>query len=137
MPLAIATVAVVALSWFASTWWRADRSYQLAVEGSDVLAQPDSSSAEQTRALNSTLKAFRDAAKQNTIESRYPLTEATFQLGVLAAANALNTDNVAGAGSRRRACSRSAIDRGPRDPVPLVELRPTARATPRAVPGQW
>ncbi len=57
---------------------------------------PDAPPAEQTRALTSTLKAFRDASKQNTIESRYPLTEATFELGVLAAANALNTENIEG-----------------------------------------
>ena len=118
VPLGIATVVVLALSWFASTWWRADRSYQLAVEGSNILAQPDVSSAEQTRALNSTLKAFRDAAKQNTIESRYPLTEATFQLGVLAAANTLNTENVQ-ALDQTKGLLQNAIDRGPRDPVSL------------------
>jgi O-antigen ligase len=119
LPLGIATVVVLALSWFGSTWWRADRSYQYAVEGSAVLAQPDSSSAEQTRALNSTLKAFRDAARQNTIESRYPLTEATFQLGVLAAANALNTDNVQ-ALDQTKDLLQDAVDRGPRDPVSLA-----------------
>jgi hypothetical protein len=117
-PLAIATVVVLGVSWFASTWWRADRSYQLAVEGSAALAQPDASSAEQTSALNSTLEAFRDASKQNSIESRYPLTEATFQLSVLAAANALNTDNVQ-ALEQTKGLLQSAIDRAPRDPVPL------------------
>ncbi len=109
-----------------------DRSYQLAVEGSAVLAQPDSSSAEQTRALNSTLKAFHDAAKQNTIESRYPLTEATFQLGVLAAANALNTDNVAGARSDEGLAPKCDRSRTPRSGL-ARELRPIARSTSRAV----
>ena len=136
LPLGIATVVVLALSWFASTWWRADRSYQLAVEGSAVLAQPDSSSAEQTRALNSTLKAFRDAAKQNTVESRYPLTEATFQLGVLAAANALNTDNVQ-ALAQTEGLLQNTIDRGPRDPVSLASYGRLLARLPRALPGQW
>ena len=125
VPAIIAGVAVVALSWFASTWWRAERSFQAAIEGTNVLLQstqtesPDQAdSAEQAEVLRSTLASFRDASSQNTIEVLYPLSEAQFEVAVLDAANAVTTENAAGL-QPIRDLLQNAVDRAPRDPAPL------------------
>ena len=118
VPLAIGAVVVVALSWFSSTWWRADRSYQSAIDGTVALSSGKVPSAAQARVVNSTLRHFDDATTENTSESRYPLTEANFILQTLAATNALTADNVTGL-TPVKAMLQTAVDRGPRDPVPL------------------
>jgi putative inorganic carbon (hco3(-)) transporter len=119
VPLAIGAVVVVALAWFSSTWWRADRSYQAAIDGTVALTSGKlTSSAAQTRVVNSTLRHFDDATKENTSESRYALSEANFILQTLAATNALTPENVTGL-APVRTMLQTAVDRGPRDPVPL------------------
>ncbi len=125
VPAIVAGVVVVALSWFASTWWRAERSFQAAIEGTNTLVgatqteSPDQAdSAEQARVLRSTLSAFGDARSQNTIEVLYPLSEVQFEIGVLDAANAVTTENAAGL-QPIRDLLQNAVDRAPRDPVPL------------------
>ena len=119
VPLAIGAVVVVALSWFASTWWRADRSFQAAIDGTVELTSGEKlSSTAQQRIVNSTLTQFHDASRGNTSESRYPIAEANFVLQALAATNALTADNVSGL-APVKAMLQSAVDRAPRDPVPL------------------
>ena len=142
VPAIVAGVAVVALSWFASTWWRADRSYLLAIEGTNTLVgvtQPTESpdqadSAEQAEVLRSTLAAFGDARSQNTIEAIYPLSEAQFEVAVLDAANAVTTENAAGL-QPLRDLLQNAVDRAPRNPVPLSTYGVLLAAGPRAGPG--
>ncbi len=68
--------------------------------------------------MNSTLRHFDHATKQNTSESRYVLSEANFILQTLAASNASTADNVTGL-TPVRTMLQTAVDRGPRDPVPL------------------
>ena len=125
VPAIVAGVVVVALSWFASTWWRAERSFQAAIEGTNTLVgaqteSPDQAdSAEQARVLRSTLSSFGDARSQNTIEVLYPLSEVQFEVGVLDAANAVTTENAAGL-QPIRDLLQNAVDRAPRDPVPLA-----------------
>jgi hypothetical protein len=117
-PLAIATVVVLGLGWFASTWWRADRSYQSAIDGTVALTNPNLSSSAQTRIVNSTLGDFHDATIHNTSESIYPLSEANFVLQTLAAANQLSAENLTGL-APVKSLLQTAVDRAPRDPVPL------------------
>ena len=105
-------------AWFSSTWWRADRSYQSAIDGTVALTSKTLSSTAQSRVASSTLRHFDDATTENTSESRYPLSEANFILQTLAASNALTADNVAGL-APVRAMLQTAVDRGPRDPVLL------------------
>ncbi len=120
VPLAIGVVVVVALSWFASTWWRADRSFQAAIDGTVQLTSGKKlSSTAQQRIVNSTLTQFHDASRGNTSESRYPIAEANFVLQALAATNSLTADNVSGL-APVKAMLQSAVDRAPRDPVPLA-----------------
>jgi tetratricopeptide (TPR) repeat protein len=123
IPAIVAAVAVVALGWFASTWWRADRSFQSAIEGTQVLSATTESPGEadvaaQSVVLRDTLGAFSDASSQNTIESRYPLSEAQFEIAVLDAANAVTSENAAGL-QPIRALLQNPVARAPRDPVPL------------------
>ncbi len=118
VPLAIGAIVVVVGAWFASTWWRADRSFQSAIDGTFALASGSLSSPAQARVVRSTLKDFHDATKGNTSESRYPLSEANFILQTLAATNALTADNVTGLAPVRDML-QTAVDRAPRDPVPL------------------
>jgi len=119
VPLAIGAVVVVALSWFASTWWRADRSFQAAIDGTARLTSGEKlSSAAQSRIVNSTLSEFHDASRGNTSESRYPVAEATFVLQALAASNSLTAENLSGL-APVEAMLQTAVDRAPRDPVPL------------------
>ena len=62
VPLAVGVVAVVALAWLSSTWWRADRSYQAAIDGTVKLTSGEKlSSTAQARIVNSTLTDFHDA----------------------------------------------------------------------------
>ena len=58
---------------------------------------------------------------------RYPLSEANFVLQTLAATNALTADNVTGL-APVKTMLQTAVDRAPRDPVPLSALRAPARA---------
>ena len=59
------------VSWFASTWWRADRSFQAAIDGTVKLTSGEKlSSTAQQRIVNSTLTQFHDASRGNTSESR-------------------------------------------------------------------
>ncbi|HMK12114.1 MAG TPA: O-antigen ligase family protein, partial [Acidimicrobiales bacterium] len=77
VPLAIGVVAVLGISWFVSTWWRAERSFQSAIDGTVTLVSNTKlSSAAQTKVVNSTLRDFHDATTHNTSESRYPIAEA-------------------------------------------------------------
>jgi hypothetical protein len=135
VPLAIGGVVVVALSWFGSTWWRADRAYQAAIDGTVALEDANLSPTAQTRVVNAALGDFHYATTHNTSEASYPVSEANFVLQTLAATDSLTADNIAGL-TPVKEMLQTAVDRAPRDPVPLAsyarllarvrELAPTA-----------
>ena len=120
VPLAIGAVVVVALSWFSSTWWRADRSFQAAIDG--TVAAHVGREALVDRAIShreldaAPLPRRVDAATRLSRATR--VAEANFVLQALAATNSLTADNVSGL-APVKAMLQSAVDRAPRDPVPL------------------